>query len=108
MEGKKWMLHHENAPAHASCRSASFSPKTNLRTRQISPLRNSLFPKLKSTLKGRRFESIEGIEGNSLTELGAIKKENHSRTVSKIGKKSGSVVLRVEGSTLKVTRPTSF
>jgi hypothetical protein len=40
-----------------------------------------LFPKLKSTLKGRRFESIEEIEENSLTELRAIK-INHSRTVS--------------------------
>jgi hypothetical protein len=31
-----------------------------------------LFPKLKSMLKGRRFESIEETEGNSLTELLAI------------------------------------
>jgi hypothetical protein len=68
-----------------------------------------LFPKLISTLKGWRFESIEGIEVNFLTELRAIlKKKNHSRTVSKTGRNTGSVVLRVEGSTLKVTRPTNF
>jgi transposase len=50
----------------------------------LAPANFFLFPKLTSTLKGRRFESIEEIEKNSLTELRAIKKNS---TVSKTGKK---------------------
>jgi transposase len=115
MEGKKWMLHHDNAPAHVSLliREFLFKNETTVvpqppYSSDLAPVDFFLFPKLKSTLKGRRFESIEGIEVHFLTELCAILKKNHSRTVSKTGKNTGSVVLRVEGSTLKVTRPTSF
>jgi hypothetical protein len=31
-----------------------------------------LFPKLKTTLKGRRFQTIEGIQENAIRELRAI------------------------------------
>ncbi|PNF27720.1 hypothetical protein B7P43_G12774 [Cryptotermes secundus] len=49
---KTWMLHHDNAPAH-----------TSLLIREF--LAFFLFPKLKSTLKGRRFQTIEELEEKS-------------------------------------------
>jgi hypothetical protein len=73
------MLHHDNAPAHASLLIRKFLAK-NESTVAPQPLYSPdlarddlfLFLKHKSTLKGRRFESIEEIEENSLTELRAI------------------------------------
>jgi len=41
----------------------------------LAPLDFFLFPKLKSTLKGKRFESIDEIKTNSVTELKAIPKD---------------------------------
>ena len=40
----------------------------------LAPADFFLFPKLKSTLKGRRFESIEAIKTNSLAHLRSIPK----------------------------------
>jgi transposase len=76
----------------------------------LAPADFFLFPTLKSTLKGRWFESTEDREENLLTELRAIKKKIIPGLFPKLEKKknAGSVVLRMEGSTLKVTRPTSF
>jgi transposase len=115
MEGTKWMLHHDIAPAHASSLIREFLAKNETTvvpqppySPDLAPADFFLFPKLKSTLKGQRFDSIEEIEENSLTELRVISKRNYSRTVSKTGKDAGWVVLRVEGSTLKVTRLTCF
>jgi transposase len=59
MEGKKWMLHHDNAPAHASLLIREFLFK-NETTVVLQPPYSSdlasadlfLFPKLISTLKG--------------------------------------------------------
>jgi hypothetical protein len=76
---KTWMLHHDNAPAHTlllvwifgeardDCR-----PPTTLLSRFGSFGLFFLFPKLKSTLKGHRFQTIEEIEENSLWDLRAI------------------------------------
>jgi len=47
----------------------------SLPTLQISHQLTFLFPKLKSTLKGRRFESIEAIKTNSLAHLRSIPKK---------------------------------
>jgi transposase len=76
--GKEWMLHHDNAPAHASLIREILAKNETTVVPQppysldIAPADLFLFPKLKSTLKGRRFESIEEIEENSLTELRPI------------------------------------
>ena len=42
--------------------------------------RNVLFPKLKSTLKGRRFDSIDAIKEDSQRQLRAIPKEVYQTT----------------------------
>jgi len=76
---EKWMLHHDNAPAHASLLIREFLAKNETTvvpqppySPDLAPADFFLFPKLKSTLKGRRFESTEE---NSLTELRAIPKK---------------------------------
>jgi len=58
-------MHHDNAPAHASLLIREFlkKPETN-----VVPQ----FPKLKSSLKGRRFQKVEEIEENSIRNLRAI------------------------------------
>jgi transposase len=77
------MLHHDIAPAHASLLIREFLAKNESTvvpqppySPDLAPADFFLFLKLKSTLKGRRFESIEEIEENSLTELLAIKKKS--------------------------------
>jgi hypothetical protein len=57
-----WFLHHDNAPAHASL---------------LAQADFFLYPKLKSTLQGRRFQTIQEVKENSLTELRAIPKKSY-------------------------------
>ena len=63
------MLHHYNAPAHASLLISSYLAKhqksviahpTN--TPELAPADIFLFPKLKTTLIGRRFQTIKEIQ----------------------------------------------
>ena len=76
---KTWMLHHDNAPAHASLLIREFLAKQETivvpqppYSPDLAPADFFLFPKLKSTLKGRRFQKIEEIKENSLQDLRAI------------------------------------
>ena len=65
-----WQLHHNNTPAHASGLMQSFLAKhqiTQVTQTPYSPDLASwffwLFPKLKSPLKGKRFQTIDEIQG---------------------------------------------
>ena len=80
-----WLLHHDNAPAHSpnllqqflakhkivqppySLRQPPYSPDT-------APFDFWMFPKLKMSLKGKRFDDIETIQSNATGELKAIPK----------------------------------
>ena len=73
-----------------SCPSPPYSP-------DFAPGDFFLFPKSKSTLKGRRFQKVEEITAF------APSSKTRSRTRSRTGKKAGSGVSTVEGSTLKET-----
>jgi transposase len=82
MEGKKWMFHRDNAPAHTSLLIREFLAKNEttivpqpLFSSELDPADSFLFPKLKSTLKGQRFELTEETEENLVTELRLIKKK---------------------------------
>jgi transposase len=73
------MLQHDNAPAHSSFLVRDFLAKhaTTVLPQppyspDLAPADFFLFPKLKSTVKGRRFESTEAIKTNSLAELRSI------------------------------------
>ncbi|KAJ4435632.1 hypothetical protein ANN_18248, partial [Periplaneta americana] len=81
-----WHLHHDNAPAHSSQLIHTFLAKYGITTvRQtpyspdLAPCDFWLFPKLKTPLKGSRFESREDIMRNATTELNTIPKEDFQR-----------------------------
>jgi len=76
---KTWMLHHDNAPAHVSLLIREFLVKQDTivvaqtsYSPDLAPVDFFLFPKLKSTLKGRRFQTIEEIKENLLQDLCAV------------------------------------
>jgi transposase len=65
-------LHHDNAPAHASLLIYSYLAKHQISvvphppySPDLGPADFFLFPKLKTTLKGRCFQTIEEIEENA-------------------------------------------
>jgi len=70
-ENQIWMLHHDNAPAHASLLIRSYLAKhqTSVVPR---PPDFFLFPKFKTTLNGCRFQTIEEIQENAIRELRTI------------------------------------
>jgi len=75
-ENQTWMLHHDNAPAHASLLIRSYLAKHQTSVAphppyspNLAPADFFLFPKLKTNLKGRRFQTIEEIQGNAIREL---------------------------------------
>jgi hypothetical protein len=66
---KTWMLHHYNAPAHASLLICEFLAKNEKSvvpqlpySPDLVPADFFLFPQLKSTLKVRRFQTVEETE----------------------------------------------
>ena len=74
-----WMLHHDNAPAHVSLLIREFLTKHETTVApqppyspDLAPADFFLFPNLKSSLKGRRFQKVEEIEENSIRDLRAI------------------------------------
>ena len=73
------MLHHDNAPAHVSLLTREFLTKHEMTvvpqppyTQDLAPADFFSFPKLKSSLKGRRFQMVEEIEENSIRDHRAI------------------------------------
>jgi transposase len=77
----RWMLQHNHTSLHSSFLVLDFLAKhaTTVLPQppyspDLAPADFFLFPKLKSTLKGRRFESIEAIKANSLAHLRNIPK----------------------------------
>lgn len=74
-----WILHHDNAPSHKAIIVQEFLTKNSTQVIEQAPYSPDmapcdffLFPRLKLLLRGRRFESIEDIQKNSLKELKAL------------------------------------
>ena len=77
-----WFLHHDNAPAHSALSIRQFCAKNQMTvlpqppySPDLAPCDFFLFPKLKSVLKGRRFQRIDDIKANSSQTLKAISNE---------------------------------
>ena len=77
-----WFFHHDNAPAHSALRTREFLAKHSITvfphppySPDLAPCDFFLFPMLKRSLKGRRFETILEIKANATKELKGIKKE---------------------------------
>jgi len=74
-----WILHHDNAPAPVSLLIREFLTKHEMTvvpqppySPNLAPADFFLFQQLKSSLKGRRFQTIEEIEENWTRDLRAI------------------------------------
>ena len=80
-ENQTWMLQNDNAPAHASLLIRNYLAKHQTSvvphppySPDLAPADFFLFPRLKTTLKGCRFQTIEEIQENAIRELHAITK----------------------------------
>ena len=78
-ENQIWMLHHDDVPAHASLLIHSYLAKQQAsivphppHSPDLAPADFFLFPRLKATLKGCRFQTIEEIQENVIRELRTI------------------------------------
>ena len=87
---KNWILHHDNAPAHRAFSIIEFLAKFQIPvlpqspdSLDIVPANFYLFPKLKFSLKGHRFDSIKDIQANTETVLNTLKKENFQDSFQK-------------------------
>jgi len=67
----KWILHHDNTPAHDALRVREFLAKNSItkmdqppNSPDLAPCNFWLFPKLKNTLKRRRFDDLSDIQCN--------------------------------------------
>ncbi|KAL4100983.1 hypothetical protein QTP88_021004 [Uroleucon formosanum] len=82
-----WFLHHDNAPAHSAPSIREFLADKKipvvphpLYSPDLAPCDFFLFPRLKSALKGQRFQDVEEIKANTAAELKAITLEQFQRT----------------------------
>lgn len=86
----KWFLHHDNAPAHTAAIIQDYLAKHHIRTvpqppysPDLAPCDFYMFPRLKMTLKGHRFDDIECIQRNTTKELRAFHKDDFKRCMDK-------------------------
>jgi len=98
-----FILHHDNAPCHTSLLVRQFLSNKNItvcphppQSPDLEPCDFSLFPKVKITMKGKRFESIQDIEAATTAQLKTLMKRT-SRTASASGKNDGISVFEVGG-----------
>jgi len=84
-----WVLHHDNAPADSSFVVHNFLVKNEMTVVPQPPYFPDLaaadfflFPNLKSTLKGCRFDTFDEIQKNLTKELFAIPKEAFQKAFS--------------------------
>jgi len=78
-----WLLHHDNAPAHAALLTRWFLSDNNMTvvphppySPDLAPSNFFLFPKLKMELKGRRFQTVEEIQTESQAVLNTLWKND--------------------------------
>jgi histone-lysine N-methyltransferase SETMAR len=81
-DARNWQLHHDNAPAHSSHLIQGFLAKHGIpQVRQapcspdMTPCDFWLFPRLKTPLKGSRFDSREDVIQNATAQLHTIPKQ---------------------------------
>jgi len=78
-----WLLHHENAPAHAALLIRQFLTDNNMTVvphpphlPNLAPSDFFLFPKLKVKLKGRRFQMLDEIQAQSQAVLNTLREND--------------------------------
>lgn len=85
-----WLLHHDNAPSHTSLLVQEFMAGKNIAavphppySPDLAPCDFWLFPKIKSTMKGNRFDTIEDIKSNTTKQIKLLKKEDFQECFQK-------------------------
>ena len=88
---EKWLygnliLHHDNAPAHRAVTTNEFLAKHNIpslpqppSSPDLAPCDLFLFPQLKKTMNGRRFDYVDDIQGDATRQLRASTKSDYQR-----------------------------
>ena len=78
-----WLLHHDNAPAHAALLTRRFLTDNNMTvvphppySPDLAPSDFFLFPKLKMKLKRRRFQRLEEIQAESQAVLNTLREND--------------------------------
>ena len=78
-----WLLHHDNAPAHAALLTRRFLTDNHMTVVPQSLYSPDLatsdyffFPKLKMKLKGRRFQTLEEIQAESQAVLNTLREND--------------------------------
>ncbi|VVC37276.1 Transposase, type 1 [Cinara cedri] len=112
-KNNSWILHQDNAPAHNALsvkqylagkrtpvlKHAPYSP-------DLAPCDFFLFPKIKSALKGTRFESMEAVKQKTAELLKALTKEDFQHCFDQWKKRMERCVARggeyIEGEHLNV------
>ena len=91
---EKWansfILHHDNAPRHTSLLVWKFPSNKNITvcpnppySPDLAPSDFWLSPKVKMTVKGKRFESIQDIEAATTAQLKTLMKEDFQNCIRK-------------------------
>lgn len=82
-ESKSWVLHHDNAPAHTALSVKTFLAKHSIPvldhppySPDLAPCDFYLFPKVKSALKGTRFQSVEAVKEKAAQVLKELTEED--------------------------------
>jgi hypothetical protein len=85
-----WRLHHDNAPCHAALSVRELLAKHSIPvvphphySPDLAPCYFFLFPRLKSTLKGKRFQDVEEIQLNTTRQLQVISKQAYQTCTEK-------------------------
>jgi hypothetical protein len=80
----KWILYNDNAPALGAVTTNEFLAKHNIpsipqspSSPDLAPCDFFLFPTLKKTMKGHRFDFVEHIQANATRQLRAITKSDY-------------------------------
>jgi len=78
-----FILHHDNAPCHTSLLVRQFLSNKNITvcshptySADLAPCEFWLFPKVKTTMKGKCFELIQDIETATTAQLKSLTKED--------------------------------
>jgi len=78
-----WILHHDNAPAHNALSVKRYLAKNNIPVMEHPPYSPDLaqcdfflFPKIKSALKGTRFESVDAVKAKATQLLNSITQDD--------------------------------
>jgi hypothetical protein len=75
LHARNWQLHHDNAPAHSSHLIQGFLAKNGIPQVRQAPCDFLLFPRLKTLLKGSRFDGRKDLIQNVMAQLHTIPKQ---------------------------------